>query len=1510
MAIYSLNLGFISRSEGRSSVGFSAYISGGRCTDERTGNSFNYSHKNEVIAGRVLAPGGAPSWALDRSTLWNQVEQFEDQIADLRFRGGEKSQAAKEKFLNSAQTAQTVMGALPLELNSEQWESCVKAFLKDRFVSRGLVVEYAIHDDKGNPHFHAMVTRRALEDGQFSQRKDRGIVSKPEHNITRKLWADVVNKNLERTGHDVRIDARSNEDRGSLFQSTEHEGWHAQRLAEQGLYSRIVADNEAARQKNIRIILEKPEALIQEVSLKRVAFTKRHIEDEIIKRVGGDAELYSLLKSKLDGVGNTRAYDAADMKELAAKISSKLLADESVTHPLGENINHEKIFTSQDYKTHEESILVSAEKLNSDTRIVSDHWIQEAISNREKELGGDLSPEQKQAIQHLCSGPDIRILNGKAGTGKTTLLKAVAEAYAKTGYTVMGTSFQGKAVEIMQAEIGIPCRTLDSHLHQWQQHEKYKNLVEGGKLWGQPYLRAHQKIKQLEKSHFKSTDVIIVDEANMISSKLWDPFLKEASRAGAKVIVVQDPAQIKSRDVGDVGRLLSDKYGFAETNAVIRQKVEWQKKASSKLNNHEILDGLQPYYEKGHINWFMNAHAAIGKLSQDYLTGSGNRMVLAYTNQEVRSLNHHIRSAFKNRGDLTNHFQIAGMEYSTGDRIRFTQNDNHGQFVKNVPDSFKERFTSDKSVGVKNGSLGTIISFEKDHLTVKLDDGRMVKTNTKDYAHFTHGYAMSIHKSEGSTFDRAYVLASRFMDPSTTLVAMTRHKQDVQLYVNSDQFVDFKDLVDTCSKGEIRDTLQDYTVTPAQQPFLDRIVQHRDLLNEIITLREEMEVNLKPETPLFKHPSYGGYQVCLQQKKEVAKTILNDWKNHSPYARLAGIRKDVLEVEVGARKRHLSDIEQRAQIQVDIYKDLSKETKTLWAEIQKTHPGSLGQNHQLYPDYKEQKTERDGLAYLMAETPKLYRQFCSGDNAVYWQAVQSHAKAHKIIEEEKSYVRGLSPEEKTSYETAKDYVAIRNTAAALYAQVKGGQRDLLDEFKKSKIKRDELAISVVKDASETHLKKLNVNPEKLLVHATHGEIRSLAKEYLDAPDTSDKQQKKDALKKALTDKSHYHIVRNSGVDPRSLNAQQPFTHTPSKPKEMPLDAETVLRAAEGKYDRIARDLLGPENKAMSNTQTLRFGSKGSLVINIDGPKAGLWKDFSTDDGGGMLNLIMRESSCDFKTALKDLANHLNVRSENRFEAPKPKPQKTPYNDTAEQIQKLAAVQSLRGKSTDIKGTTAETYLRKTRAITCEPSDDLRAIPKGTTFLYKGAKKNLRHDCFAAFSRCKDGTLQSVQLTRLSNESTRAKAPDGTSIPKTKYGMGKDAFVTLQSNPKSNTVIIAEGVETALSLKQVGINATIVASQGIHNIKNYKGPETKIIIAADNDDHKKESATHKVIAKAEQYFKSQGKHTTIIKPQTPGQDFNDVLKEKGVGGVKKSIQKLEINKKLKSPGKDLSLLNRV
>src|SRR5690606_32299273 len=121
----------------------------------------------------------------------------------------QKSLEAREIFIKTAQTGYTVMGAIPYGLSKEDSIRLVEDFLWKGFASRGLLADPAIHWDGGNPHFHAQITRRALEGDAFSQKKDLEIVSKAGLLEIRRLWAECANLVFERLGLPNRIDHRS-----------------------------------------------------------------------------------------------------------------------------------------------------------------------------------------------------------------------------------------------------------------------------------------------------------------------------------------------------------------------------------------------------------------------------------------------------------------------------------------------------------------------------------------------------------------------------------------------------------------------------------------------------------------------------------------------------------------------------------------------------------------------------------------------------------------------------------------------------------------------------------------------------------------------------------------------------------------------------------------------------------------------------------------------------------------------------------------------------------------------------------------------------------------------------------------------------------------------------------------------------------------------------------------------------------------------------------------------------
>lgn len=90
--------------------------------------------------------------------------------------------------------------------------------------------------------------------------------------------------------------------------------------------------------------------------------------------------------------------------------------------------------------------------------------------------------------------------------------------------------------------------------------------------------------------------------------------------------------------------------------------------------------------------------------------------------------------------------------------------------------------------------MGSLTALSRSAIEVRLDDGRNLRFDRKEYADLTHGYAATIHKMQGATVDRAYVLASRHMDRHAAYVAMSRHRDTTQLRYGREEFATTREL--------------------------------------------------------------------------------------------------------------------------------------------------------------------------------------------------------------------------------------------------------------------------------------------------------------------------------------------------------------------------------------------------------------------------------------------------------------------------------------------------------------------------------------------------------------------------------------------------------------------------------------------------------------------------------------------------------------------------------------------
>lgn len=224
MAIYHLHAKIISRSSGQSAVASSAYRSGEILLDERLGQTFDYTKKGGIVHTEIMAPENAPDWMEARKKLWNGAE-------------------AKERR-KDAQIAREVEVALPRELSKEQNVELVREFVKDNFVSQGMVADIAIHesaatDGEKNPHAHIMLTMREVTEDGFANRKNRDWNKTETLEQWREKWAEITNRHLEMANVNETIDHRTLEAQGIDREPGFHLGHEVSAMERKGILTDV-----------------------------------------------------------------------------------------------------------------------------------------------------------------------------------------------------------------------------------------------------------------------------------------------------------------------------------------------------------------------------------------------------------------------------------------------------------------------------------------------------------------------------------------------------------------------------------------------------------------------------------------------------------------------------------------------------------------------------------------------------------------------------------------------------------------------------------------------------------------------------------------------------------------------------------------------------------------------------------------------------------------------------------------------------------------------------------------------------------------------------------------------------------------------------------------------------------------------------------------------------------------------------------------------------------------------
>lgn len=409
--------------------------------------------------------------------------------------------------------------------------------------------------------------------------------------------------------------------------------------------------------------------------------------------------------------------------------------------PLGE-LGRERQFTTQATLELERNLIGKAMLGRDSLRQTLSHTVLERILARHT-----LSAEQEAAVRRITQRQGtIQNVQGLAGTGKSTMLKAAREAFEAEGYQVIGCSLSAKAADGLQQSSGIPSHTIARLLHQWR--------------------KANPEIPRLN-----AKTILVIDEASMVGTRRLAELLDRAEEAKSRVILVGDSKQLPAIEAGAPFRSLCKFLGMATLTDIRRQLAGWGRELVREFADGDVRRGVAILQKQGLIHIAPSAEGASRALLTEWAKESNLKetLILAGTREEVDWLNREAQQLRRDAGKLgTTPCVVGGREFFPGDRVIFGRND--------------------RKLGVKNGSFGTLVEERRGSVVIQLDQDAKRVFVPLNHEHLRLGYATTTHKSQGATLLRTYVAFSDSMQSrEATYVQVSRSREWTKLFLSRDQ---------------------------------------------------------------------------------------------------------------------------------------------------------------------------------------------------------------------------------------------------------------------------------------------------------------------------------------------------------------------------------------------------------------------------------------------------------------------------------------------------------------------------------------------------------------------------------------------------------------------------------------------------------------------------------------------------------------------------------------------------
>lgn len=432
---------------------------------------------------------------------------------------------------------------------------------------------------------------------------------------------------------------------------------------------------------------------------------------------------------------------AAEVEEIA----DAFLALDSVI-AVGETAKGPRLTTERIWEIEREALASARAMVATDGHAVVD----EVSVARILAARSTIKPDQRAMVERLTTGGEqLVVVVGEAGTGKTFATVAAAEAWAGAGVGLRVAAPTWRAANVLRSE-GLDATSVARLLGELDRGRR-------------PLPRG---------------SVLLVDEAGMVDSATLARLIDHARAADAKLVLVGDPAQLGEIEAGGLFSSIVARVEPVVLDEVIRHNHDLDREGARRIREGRGAEAIEVYRSAERVVVCEDPEARREEMVGDWwrsFAAGDDALMVAKRNAEVARLNALAREVMRSEGRLgEREIEVGEGRFAVGDQVITRVND-HRAGIYN-----RERWRVEAIDAEGHGVELQGVDTDR-RVTVGAD--YLERENPSDGAPaLQHAYAATTYQAQGSTVDRAYVMADPSMDRQELYVAASRSRDETFFY--------------------------------------------------------------------------------------------------------------------------------------------------------------------------------------------------------------------------------------------------------------------------------------------------------------------------------------------------------------------------------------------------------------------------------------------------------------------------------------------------------------------------------------------------------------------------------------------------------------------------------------------------------------------------------------------------------------------------------------------------------